>query len=162
MEALLNALSQEVGERLRLRGAQVTCAESCTGGLIAKLLTDIDGSSGYFECGFVTYSNRAKEAMLGVTGSVLAQYGAVSEPVVAAMAAGALRAAHADVALAVSGIAGPQGGSAEKPVGTVWFGFAARDTAPLCLCRRFSGDRQAVRQQAAQFALQTLLEKFLT
>ncbi|ACY85695.1 nicotinamide-nucleotide amidase [Edwardsiella piscicida] len=162
MEQSLTTLSREVGERLRARGEQVTCAESCTGGLIAKLLTDIAGSSCYFERGFVTYSNRAKEEMLGVAGGVLAQHGAVSEPVAAAMAVGALRAARADLAVAVSGIAGPDGGSAQKPVGTVWFGFAARGGEPLCLCRHFTGDRDAVRRQAAQFALRTLLEKFLT
>ncbi|ACR70383.1 nicotinamide-nucleotide amidase [Edwardsiella ictaluri] len=161
MEQSLTALSQSVGERLRARGAQVTCAESCTGGLIAKLLTDIVGSSYYFERGFVTYSNRAKEEMLGVPGSVLTQHGAVSEPVVAAMAVGALHAAQADLAMAVSGIAGPDGGSAQKPVGTVWFGFVARGGEPLCLRRNFAGDRDAVRRQAAQFALRTLLEKFL-
>ncbi|WP_447722719.1 nicotinamide-nucleotide amidase [Edwardsiella tarda] len=158
----LATLSREVGERLRARGEQVTCAESCTGGWIAKSLTDIAGSSCYFERGFVTYSNRAKAEMLGVASEVLAQHGAVSEPVVAAMATGALRAAGADFAIAVSGIAGPDGGSEQKPVGTVWFSFATRNAPPWCCCRHFLGDRDAVRRQATEFALRTLLEKFLT
>lgn len=162
METSLAALSRDVGTRLRARGAQVTCAESCTGGLIATLLTDIAGSSGYFERGFVTYSNQAKEEMLGVAEALLTQYGAVSEPVVSAMAEGALRAAHAGFAVAVSGIAGPDGGSAGKPVGTVWFGFAAQGEKTRCFCCHFRGNRQEVRQQAARFALQTLLEKFLS
>ena len=160
-EEQLRQLSIAVGNGLKDRGAWVTCAESCTGGWVAKALTDIAGSSAYFDRGFVTYSNAAKHDLLGVKESTLAEYGAVSEAVVREMALGALRAANADFAVSISGVAGPDGGTAEKPVGTVWFAFAARDGQVSAIKQLFSGDRDEVRLQAAVFALQTLLDDFL-
>lgn len=128
-------------------------AESCTGGWIAKALTDIAGSSVWFECGWVCYSDAAKSSQLGVDPSVIAAHGAVSEQTAAALAAGALARSGADVALAVSGIAGPGGGSAAKPVGTVCFAWA--DGAGVrTATRHFDGDRESIRAQAAVFALQ--------
>ncbi|HBB1262700.1 TPA: nicotinamide-nucleotide amidase, partial [Escherichia coli] len=116
-ESELMQLSEQVGLALKARGATVTTAESCTGGWVAKVITDIAGSSAWFERGFVTYSNEAKAQMIGVREETLAQHGAVSEPVVVEMAIGALKAARADYAVSISGIAGPDGGSEEKPVG---------------------------------------------
>lgn len=154
-------LSEQVGERLKSRGAHMTCAESCTGGGVAKVITDVPGSSAWFDYGFVTYSNQAKEVLVGVKAETLAQYGAVSGEVVEEMAAGALNKAGADYAIAISGIAGPDGGTPEKPVGTVWFGFAARQENGFVRRMQFDGDRNRVRQQAVQFALETLLNTFL-
>lgn len=160
-EEQLRQLSIAVGNGLKDRGAWVTCAESCTGGWVAKALTDIAGSSAYFDRGFVTYSNAAKHDLLGVKESTLVEYGAVSEAVVREMALGALRAANADFAVSISGVAGPDGGTTEKPVGTVWFAFAARDGQISAIKQLFFGDRDGVRLQAAVFALQTLLDDFL-
>lgn len=157
----LSQLCARVGQQLLARNASVTTAESCTGGWIAKALTDIAGSSAWFERGFVTYSNEAKQQMVGVSESTLAQFGAVSEQVVREMAQGALSEAGAQYALSVSGIAGPDGGSEGKPVGTVWFGFAASTGEVLALVERFHGDREAVRRQATAWALQTLHDHFL-
>lgn len=159
-DALLQ-LSKQVGQSLQLRGQTVTTAESCTGGWVAKTLTDVAGSSAWFERGFVTYSNEAKAQMIGVSEQTLACYGAVSEQVVQEMARGARLAAAADYAVAISGIAGPDGGSADKPVGTVWFGLAAGDDVVLTRCECFAGDREAVRRQATAYALQTLWQQFL-
>lgn len=144
--------------RLNERGQTVTCAESCTGGLLSAELTKLSGSSAWFEAGFVTYSNEAKQQFLGVKDNTLAFYGAVSEETVREMALGALIAAKADFALSISGIAGPTGGSEEKPVGTVWFGLASKQRiwAKTAL---FSGDRNSIRAQAVQFALDFLCEK---
>lgn len=131
-------------------------AESCTGGMIAAACTDLAGSSAWFERGFVTYSNAAKTELLGVDAALIAQHGAVSEAVVRAMAAGALAHSHAQVAVAVTGVAGPSGGSADKPVGTVWFGFAL-DGQVHTQCQLFPGDRAAVRAATVQHALQQLV-----
>jgi nicotinamide-nucleotide amidase len=160
-ENQLRRLSVLAGEKLKAQGRWITCAESCTGGGIAKAITDIAGSSAYFDRGFVTYSNAAKHDLLGVSEATLAAHGAVSEEVVREMAIGALRAAQADLALSVSGIAGPDGGSVEKPVGTVWFGFACSDGRGLSRKMQFEGDRDAVRLQATIFALQTAIDEFL-
>ncbi|MBH2720876.1 nicotinamide-nucleotide amidase [Serratia ureilytica] len=160
-ENQLRQLSVLAGEKLKAQGRWITCAESCTGGGIAKAITDVAGSSAYFDRGFVTYSNAAKHDLLGVSEATLAAHGAVSEEVVREMAIGALRAAQADLALSVSGIAGPDGGSAEKPVGTVWFGFASSDGRRLSRKMQFEGDRDAVRLQATIFALQTAIDEFL-
>lgn len=154
-------LEEAVGQLLKERQMHVTLAESCTGGLVAKRLTDIPGSSAYLEFGFVTYSNEAKQKLLGVPGPLLAEHGAVSEPVVRAMAAGALERSGADVALAVSGIAGPDGGTPEKPVGTVWFGLAARGAAGLpagvwAFVQHMQGSREDVRERSATVALASL------
>lgn len=157
----LMQLSMDVGQSLLQRKATVTAAESCTGGWIAKVLTDIAGSSQWFERGFVTYSNEAKQALVGVSEESLARYGAVSEQVVREMAEGALKEAQADYALSVSGIAGPDGGSSEKPVGTVWFGFAASGQKTLAQRQIFTGDREAVRRQATAHALLILQDHFL-
>ncbi|PWC12620.1 nicotinamide-nucleotide amidase [Brenneria corticis] len=154
-------LSGLVGDRLKARGAKMTCAESCTGGWLAKIITDIAGSSGWFDYGFVTYSNQAKQDLVKVNENTLSNYGAVSSEVVQEMAAGALLAAGADFAVSVSGIAGPDGGSDEKPVGTVWFGFTDNQGHAFTRKALFSGDRNAVRLQSVHFALQTLLDEFL-
>lgn len=133
-------------------------AESCTGGMIAARCTDLAGSSQWFERGFVTYSNAAKTELLGVDAALIDQHGAVSEPVARAMAEGALRHAKAQVAVAVTGIAGPTGGSADKPVGTVWFGWA---TPQGVACERqcFAGDRAAVRSATVEHALRGLVQR---
>ena len=157
----LMQLSEQVGQALKARGATVTTAESCTGGWVAKTLTDIAGSSAGFERGFVTYSNEAKSQMIGVSEATLLDHGAVSEPVVVEMAIGALRAARADYAISVSGIAGPDGGSAEKPVGTVWFGVASASGQGVTQRECFAGDREAVRRQATAYALNLLWQQFL-
>ncbi|QKJ88357.1 nicotinamide-nucleotide amidase [Paramixta manurensis] len=157
----LTRLGAEVGALLRQQSARVTTAESCTGGWIAKTITDVAGSSAWFDCAFITYSNDAKQRLVGVQAATLEQWGAVSEQVVTEMAAGALQAAGADFALSVSGIAGPDGGSEEKPVGTVWFGFVSARGQRLAQRRHFVGDREAVRRQATVYALTTLRDDFL-
>lgn len=157
----LRLLSQEIGQYLQRFNATVTAAESCTGGWIAKVITDVAGSSQWFERGFVTYSNEAKQTLVGVTAASLESFGAVSEQVVTEMAEGALKQARAQYAVAVSGIAGPDGGTAEKPVGTVWFGFAAEGANSLAQRKIFAGDREAVRRQATAYALLTLRDHFL-
>lgn len=154
----LSALSARVGAALKAAGQAVATAESCTGGGIAEVLTRIAGSSAWFECGWVTYSNRAKQDDLRVPETLLATHGAVSEPVVRAMAEGARLRAGTDWALAVSGIAGPDGGSPGKPVGTVWLAWAG----PAGTCTEhglFAGDRAAVRYRTVERALCGLLEQ---
>ena len=135
---------------------RLATAESCTGGLIAAACTDLAGSSAWFERGFVTYSNAAKIDLLGVNADVIAQHGAVSEPVARAMAQGALAKSRAQVAVSVTGVAGPTGGSAAKPVGTVWFGFAI-SSGVVTETRLFTGDRAAVREATVLHALQRLI-----
>ena len=148
---------QVVAERLLKHRQKVCTAESCTGGLIAKTFTDLAGSSDWFERGFVTYSNAAKKEMLAVPVSLIDDYGAVSEAVATAMASGALRHSKADYSIAVTGVAGPGGGSDDKPVGTVWIAVAS---AEQMVARRyqFDGDRQAVRTATMQSALELLLD----
>lgn len=148
----LNGFAHDVGASLERRGWRLATAESCTGGWIAKLMTDVAGSSTWFDCGFVTYSNAAKTRMLGVREKTLAAHGAVSEAVAREMAAGALVHSDADIACAVTGIAGPGGGSVDKPVGTVWFGWARAGHVDA-ECVRFDGDRDAVRCQSVAVAL---------
>lgn len=150
-------LARQLGERLRARGETVTLAESCTAGHIAGAMTDIAGSSAWFGYGFVTYSNDAKQQLLGVRAETLADDGAVSERTVREMAEGALRRSGADWALSVSGIAGPTGGSAAKPVGMVWFALANRQGATEAFVCHFTGDRLAVRQQAVEAGLSGLI-----
>lgn len=157
----LTALSQKIGNALKQRGATVTTAESCTGGWVAKVITDVAGSSAWFERGFVTYSNDAKQQLIGVDGATLEAHGAVSEQVVIQMAQGAQNAAAATYALSVSGIAGPDGGSDEKPVGTVWFGLAGPQGEVLTRRECFDGDRESVRRQATTYVLETLWQHFL-
>lgn len=149
-------LAEQLGQALLARGWRVSTAESCTGGGIASAITDVPGSSGWFDMGFVTYSNDAKQRLVGVDIDTLRAHGAVSEAVVAQMARGALAAAQADIAVAVSGIAGPSGGSADKPVGTVCFAWATAD-ALHARTLYFDGDRAQVRRQTVQHALSGLL-----
>jgi len=154
----MNELVQRIAERLAARGALLATAESCTGGWAAQALTALAGSSNWFERGFVTYSNAAKEEMLGVRPETLTRYGAVSEETAREMALGALRHSRASVALAVTGIAGPSGASREKPVGTVCFAWAQNGAAPRSETRHFAGDREAVRRQSVERALAGVLE----
>ncbi|WP_041702937.1 CinA family protein [Pseudogulbenkiania sp. NH8B] len=151
-------LARQLGELLLDRGECLTLAESCTAGRIAGAVTDIAGSSAWFGYGFVTYSNEAKRQMLGVRAETLAEDGAVSERTVREMAAGALLHSGADWAVAVSGIAGPAGGSAAKPVGTVWFALAGRQGAAEAFVCHFSGDRLEVRRQTVETALSRLMQ----
>lgn len=148
-------LVARVAGLLERRGALLVTAESCTGGLIAAACTERAGSSAWFERGFVSYSNEAKHEALGVDAALIAAHGAVSEPVARAMADGAIAHSRAQVSLAVTGIAGPTGGSPEKPVGTVWFGWSVGGTTRTER-RRFDGDRTTVRQATVAHALQTL------
>ncbi len=154
----LGELAARVAEALAGRGWRLATAESCTGGWVAKVCTDIAGSSGWFERGFVSYSNDAKLELLGVHGETLAGYGAVSEETVREMAQGALVRSRADVSLAISGIAGPAGGSPEKPIGTVCFAWAVRGNGTSTQQVRFEGDRDAVRRQAVARALRGVLD----
>lgn len=149
-------LARDVGQALHARGQLLATAESCTGGGVAQAITDIAGSSAWFERGFVTYTNASKTAMLGVPAPLIAELGAVSEEVAAAMARGALAHSGAQVAVATTGIAGPGGAVPGKPVGTVCFGWATPGAVHTERCV-FAGDRQAVRAQAVAHALQGLL-----
>jgi len=144
-------------EAARKAGLKVATAESCTGGLIAAAITEIPGSSDVYERGFVTYSNEAKAELLGVPPDMIATLGAVSEPVARAMAAGALANSHADIAVAVTGIAGPGGGTPEKPVGLVYVGAAKRNEAATAETHHFAGDRAAIRVATVERALALLL-----
>jgi nicotinamide-nucleotide amidase len=153
-------LAQRAGHKLGAAARRVVTAESCTGGWIAKVLTDIPGSSQWFECGYVTYSNAAKSRDLGVALRTLDEFGAVSEQTVREMAEGAMRVSGATVAIAVSGIAGPDGGAPGKPVGMVWFCAAARDGAVADILaeeKLFSGGREFVRSRAVEHALRLIL-----
>ncbi len=154
----LLALADRLGHAALARGAMIATAESCTGGLIAGAITAIAGSSAWFERGFVTYSNLAKEQQLGVAPSTIARYGAVSEETARAMAEGAVRGARAQWAVAVTGIAGPDGGSPDKPVGTVWFAWAGPHHLQT-LRRQFEGDRTAVREASVRVALEGLVDR---
>lgn len=147
-----------LAQALIARGWQLATAESCTGGLIAAACTEVPGSSAWFERGVVTYSNEAKGELLGVAADLIAQHGAVSEPVARAMAEGALARSRAQLAVAVTGVAGPTGGSPDKPVGTVWLAWAAQGGATQAERCHFEGDRAAVRQATVVRALQGLLD----
>lgn len=159
MDADLEALSATVGTELSRRKLMLACAESCTGGWVAEIVTATAGSSEWFERGFVTYSNAAKQEMLGVPAETLERHGAVSEETVRAMAEGAVVYSRAQVALAISGIAGPGGGSSGKPVGTVCFAWRMADAPPVAETRHFPGTREEVRRQAAMHALKGLLAR---
>ena len=153
------ALAAELGSALLLRRWKVATAESCTGGLVAGAITDVAGSSAWFDAGFVTYSNDAKSVLLGVAGETLAAHGAVSEETAREMASGALARSGADIAVAVTGVAGPTGGSAEKPVGRVCFAWAQRSGAVESATQQFRGDRSMVRAQSVVAALAGLHER---
>jgi nicotinamide-nucleotide amidase len=158
IEDPLLALVARLGAAALARGTMIATAESCTGGLVAGAITSIAGSSGWFERGFVTYSDLAKEQQLGVASATIERFGAVSEETAKAMAQGAVRGAAAQWAVAVTGIAGPDGGSPDKPVGTVWFAWAGPDHLQA-LKRQFDGDRAAVRRASVQVALEGLIDR---
>jgi nicotinamide-nucleotide amidase len=156
-ELLAHIPSAPLADLMLKRQWMLATAESCTGGMIAAACTDLAGSSAWFERGFVTYSNEAKTDMLGVPAELIATHGAVSQPVARAMASGALQHSKAQVALSVTGIAGPSGGSPDKPVGTVWFGWATPDGVWSDM-QRFDGDRAAVRAATLRHSLTRLVE----
>ncbi|MBT8131938.1 MAG: nicotinamide-nucleotide amidase [Gammaproteobacteria bacterium] len=155
----LYRLAQELGQQLQAAGLVVTTAESCTGGWVAKSITDVAGSSGWFQRGLVTYSNEVKSELLDVPAAVIDSCGAVSVEVVRAMAEGALKNSSADIAVAISGVAGPDGGSVEKPVGTVCFGWSTREDKHFNSTHiaNYSGDREAIRRQSVVTALEGLI-----
>ncbi len=159
VEMKIGHLVERIATTLTHRRLTMATAESCTGGLIAGALTERAGSSLWFERGLVTYSNQAKIGLLGVPESLLEQFGAVSEPCAQAMAEGCLRSSGADLALSVTGIAGPGGGSADKPVGTVCFGWSAKGTRAHAVTCHFDGDRHQVRMHSVCFALEGLLAR---
>src|SRR4029079_16918666 len=156
-DAQIYNLSERLGRALDRRNLMVTTAESCTGGWVAEAVTMVPGSSEWFERGFVTYTYISKREMLGVSSATLEQHGAVSQPVVEQMVAGALERSHAQVAVAVSGTAGPSGGTAEKPVGTVCFAWGVTGGAARRETQHFAADREAVRRQSVIYALESLL-----
>ena len=155
----LEAFAAQVGAQLTANGQRLATAESCTGGWVAQCLTAIAGSSAWFERGFVTYSNEAKQEMLGVDAETLTAHGAVSEATAVAMANGALRYSRADWALAITGVAGPSGGSPDKPVGTVCFAWAGPEAPCDTETCYFQGDRSAIRRQSVLHALDGLLQR---
>jgi len=155
-EQRIGQLTRSCADLLRRQGLRLVVAESCTGGWLAKVLTDLPGSSDWFDRGYVTYSNMAKQSMLGVNSGTLTAYGAVSEATVSEMCQGALRESGADLALAVSGIAGPDGGSTEKPVGTVCFAWQRRGAETQVSRERFEGDRKTVRRCSVVYLLERL------
>jgi nicotinamide-nucleotide amidase len=158
----LKELATAVVNDLSEASKAVATAESCSGGWVAKAITDVPGSSACFGYGVVSYSNGAKESILGVGNATLEEHGSVSEPVVREMADGVLHLSGADIAVAVSGIAGPEGGTDDKPVGTVWFAWAVRDHSKIRMetaCQQFDGDREAIRELTVAYALQGVLER---
>jgi len=158
----LTIIVNKIASSLIKANKKLTVAESCTGGWVAKVLTDLAGSSEWFDRGFVTYSNQAKHEMLGVKESTLESYGAVSQETVAEMATGALKNSHADFSLSISGIAGPGGGSEDKPVGLVWFSWAVKENNKLKVFtskkKVFEGDRESVRYQSVEYVISELLK----
>jgi nicotinamide-nucleotide amidase len=154
----LHQLAAELGEKLRARGWMLATAESCTGGWVGQLLTSLPGSSNWYERGFITYANTAKIEMLGVPVEILDTHGAVSEETASAMAAGALAHSHAQATLAISGIAGPGGGTPQKPVGLVCYGWALADGTVMSSTCRLDGDREEIRSRAVAAAMRGLIE----
>ncbi|MFL6712214.1 MAG: CinA family protein, partial [Sulfurifustis sp.] len=157
-DAELTALAAELGRALMDAGLTLATAESCTGGWVGRVVTSVSGSSSWYERGFITYSEDAKQELLGVPALTLRQHGAVSEPTARAMAEGALVHSRAHVTLAITGIAGPTGGTAHKPVGTVWFAWAAKGRTTQALRQQLDGDREAIRRQSVAIALRELLK----
>ena len=153
----LYRLAARVGQALKAKGVMMATAESCTGGWIAQAVTAVPGSSEWFERGFVTYTSLSKREMLGVNADTLGQFGAVSEQTVSEMTAGALARSHAQIAVSVSGTVGPSGGTPQKPVGTVCFGWGVKNSTVHTSVKHFDGDREAVRRQAVAFALERVL-----
>lgn len=158
----LQKLAQAIGNRLHGKGIMLATAESCTGGWVGKVITDIVGSSGWYDRGFITYTNNAKKELLGVSTETLEAYGAVSEETVCEMATGAIKKSHADLALAITGIAGPGGATTKKPLGTVWLAWGNSDGYLHSEQHHFVGDREAVRRQAVACALEGVLKHLLT
>lgn len=154
----MEMIAKSVGEKLLSKGWFLATAESCTGGLVSKLVTDVAGSSQWFDRGFITYTNDAKIQMLGVSESTLNQYGAVSEQTVREMAEGVVVRSAAQCSIAISGIAGPSGGSLEKPVGTICFAWKWPDQETQSCAKHFEGDRESIRQQAAIYCLEQLAD----
>ena len=154
----MNQLAAQLGAALHAHGMMLATAESCTGGGVASAVTEIAGSSAWFERGFVTYSNQSKVEMLGVSNDTLARFGAVSEATVREMVEGALRNSQAQISLAVSGIAGPGGGTADKPVGTVWFAWGIKGRVSVARLHHLGGNRADIRTQAVHIALQGVIE----
>ncbi|HEY2567496.1 MAG TPA: CinA family protein [Candidatus Aquirickettsiella sp.] len=159
----MNTLSQvhydakKLGDKLKQQHLQLATAESCTGGQLAQTITSVPGASKWFERGFITYSNLSKQEMLGVDASFLSQYGPVSEEIVLAMANGALNKSPANVSIAITGIAGPDGGTEKLPIGTIWTAWIRKNVFSKTECQHYSGDRLIIRYAAVEFALQTLL-----
>ena len=156
-EDRVTELARQLGEACKLRGRTLVLAESCTGGGVGEAITRIPGSSGWLDRGFITYSNESKEEALGVKPETLLTYGAVSEATAREMVLGALRWSHADTAVAVTGVAGPDGGTRDKPVGLVWFAWCVRGAAARVESRQLAGDREVVRRQAIEIALKGLI-----
>jgi nicotinamide-nucleotide amidase len=154
----LYRLAESVGQALKGKGWLLATAESCTGGWIGEAVTAVPGSSDWFERGFITYSNAAKQEMLGVRSATLEQHGAVSEPTVLEMVTGAVNNSRAALAVSVSGVAGPAGGTAAKPVGMVCIGWCVRGSPPFAVTKHFAGDRESVRRQSVVVALEGVLE----
>ena len=159
---IIHKLAETLVNELSRNGKVIATAESCTGGWVGKAITDIPGSSNVYGYGVISYANGAKESILGVNNGSLEQYGSVSSTVVEEMAVGSLRLSGANIAVAVSGIAGPDGGTEEKPVGTVWFGWAMRDGNKELIeteCEHFTGDRDLIREASVVYALQGALDR---
>ncbi|BEI34695.1 CinA family protein [Polynucleobacter sp. HIN6] len=164
MNSSITPLVQQLAQTLLAKGLKIASAESCTGGLLAAHLTSLAGSSDWFERGFITYSNQAKEESIGASKELIEQYGAVSEEVAKAMAKGALNHSLAQVSVAITGIAGPGGGSANKPVGMVCFAWGmqvADQIQTRAQTKQFSGDRQSIREQACVYAIESLLGQLI-
>lgn len=157
MTETIYQLALKLGQQLKKNHRMLVAAESCTGGGLSEAITAIAGSSTWFERGYVTYSNAAKQELLGVKTTTLNQQGAVSEAVAREMAEGALKQSHAEISIAITGIAGPDGGTVEKPTGTVWFALAGMNAETVTAVQYFKGNREAVRQQSIQFALEKLI-----
>jgi nicotinamide-nucleotide amidase len=158
LNAEIDTIVPALADAMRRAGLKIATAESCTGGLIAAACTTVAGSSDWFERGFVTYSNEAKTEMLGVAPALITSHGAVSEPVARAMAEGAIAHSRAQLAVAVTGVAGPSGGSPSKPVGTVWLAWARSGRPTQSELLKLDGDRRAIRERTVQHALQRLLD----
>ncbi len=158
MDDELLSLAKDLGERLKAKHLKLALAESCTGGMAAQYITEIAGSSAWFDCGFVTYSNESKQRMLVVPAETLENYGAVSEQTAIAMANGALKNSQADIVASITGIAGPSGGTAEKPVGTVCFAWTGKDFESTSSTQLFIGDRQKIRHQSVKYLMANLIE----
>ncbi|MFM2322130.1 MAG: Nicotinamide-nucleotide amidohydrolase PncC [Pseudomonadota bacterium] len=154
----VHRFAKAIGDKLKQQRLQLVTAESCTGGQLAQTITSVPGASVWFERGFITYSNLSKQQILGVDEALLNQYGPVSEKTALAMATGALKQSPANISIAITGIAGPDGGSQEIPVGTVWTAWAKQKSFHQAVCQHYAGDRLTIRYAAVEFALLTLLK----